>query len=67
MIRPLAEADPVPFAVAILNAKSLTLFMSISDLGSRISDQSQIGDRRLIRNPLDPKSEIVGIHKEQYE
>jgi hypothetical protein len=27
MMRPLADADPVPFAVAILNAKSLTLFM----------------------------------------
>ena len=24
MIRPLADAEPVPFAVAILNAKSLT-------------------------------------------
>ena len=30
MIRPLALADPVPFAVAILNAKSLTRLMSIS-------------------------------------
>jgi hypothetical protein len=58
MIRPLADADPVPLAVAILKAKSLTLFMSISDLGSRISEQSQIADRRWIRNPLDPRSEI---------
>jgi len=29
----------------------------------RISDQFQIGDRRLIRHPLDPESEIDGIHK----
>ena len=28
MIRPFAEADPVPLAVAILNAKSLTRSMS---------------------------------------
>ena len=30
MIRPLAEAEPVPLAVAILNAKSLTRFMDRS-------------------------------------
>jgi hypothetical protein len=59
MMRPFAEADPVPFAVAILNAKSLTLLITIADLGLLISDQSRIVDRRLIRNPLDPRSEIV--------
>ena len=29
MIRPLADAEPVPLAVAILNAKSLTRFMGL--------------------------------------
>jgi hypothetical protein len=33
----------------------------MSDFGFRISDQFQIGDRRLIRNPLDPRSDIVLI------
>jgi len=36
--------------------------MSIFDLGALISDQSRIVARRLIRNPLDPRSEFVGYH-----
>jgi hypothetical protein len=36
MIKPLADADPVPLAVAILKAKSFTLL--ISDLRIQISD-----------------------------
>ena len=32
MISPLAEADPVPFAVAILNAKSLTQSIVLNQL-----------------------------------
>jgi hypothetical protein len=42
--------------------------VAADDLGlriERIADQSAIADRKLIRNPLDPGSEIVGIHREQ--
>ena len=35
MIRPFALADPVPFAVAILKAKSLTRFISIKAINAR--------------------------------
>ena len=38
MMRPLADADPVPFAVAILNANSLTRSMYVVALGASVSD-----------------------------
>src|SRR5918996_4379377 len=37
MMRPLAEAEPVPLAVAILKAKSLTRFIKPVALGNRLS------------------------------
>ena len=42
MISPLADADPVPLAVAILNAKSLVWFIEFSN-SSALSCQSRHG------------------------
>ena len=41
MIRPLADADPVPFAVAILNAKSLTRSIDIPCIDPIIDNPPQ--------------------------
>src|SRR5688500_13126609 len=47
MIRPLAEADPVPLAVAILNAKSFTLIGVLSRVNSQLpTSNSQTAQNR---------------------
>src|SRR5262249_25542332 len=45
MIRPLADAEPVPFAVAILNAKSLILFIEWVALSFQLSAVGESEDQ----------------------